>query len=74
MTNVWQHSRSFVVQFSQTVNVGESVMSGRAEHVASGKRIRFDSMEQLVNFMTAVLEEVRRDFEQADTVIEELAP
>ena len=74
MTNVWQHSRSFVVQFSQATNLGNSQISGRAEHVATGKRIRFSSMEELVNFMTTVLEEVRRNFEEADTMIEEIPP
>lgn len=74
MADAWQHSRSFVVRFSPTTNLAAREVSGRAEHVATGKMIRFASMEELINFMTTVLEEVRRNFEQADTVTEEIPP
>jgi hypothetical protein len=36
--------------------------------------IRFASMGELVNFMNTVLDEVRRNFEQADTLVEEILP
>ena len=74
MTDVWQHSRSFVVRFSPLTNLAAREVSGRAEHVATGKMIRFASMEELVNFMSTVLEDVRRNFEHADTLIEEIPP
>jgi hypothetical protein len=74
VTDVWQHSGSFVIRFSRATDPCTRRVSGRAEHVATGKMIRFASMEELVKFMTKVLEEVRLNFEQADTLIEEILP
>ena len=74
VVDAWQHSGSFVIRFSPATNLPAGLVSGRAEHVATGKTIRFASMGELVNFMNTVLGEVRRNFEQADTLVEEILP
>lgn len=70
MMDVWQHSGSFVIRFTDT-NPRTRQFFGRVEHVATGKTLRFDSMPALIDFMTGVLTEVRANFEQADTLAEE---
>jgi len=72
MTDGWQHSGSFVVRFSPVTNPRGQRFYGRVEHVATGKMLRFSSMEDMVNFMNGILIEVRDKFEAADTLVEEL--
>jgi hypothetical protein len=50
--------QAFVVQFGRETAVDTGCIAGRVEHVVSGKVARFQSMDDLVTFMTAVLREV----------------
>jgi hypothetical protein len=70
MLNGWQHRRSFVIKFSADTSPEEGRFVGRVEHVASGKTIRFESADALVSFLNDVLNNVRHEFEQADTLAE----
>jgi hypothetical protein len=71
MADSWQHSGSFVIRFNPITNPIAKRFSGRVEHVATGKMLRFESMEALTAFMTEVLTEVRSKLEQADTLAED---
>jgi hypothetical protein len=72
MADSWQHSGSFVIRFNPITHPIAKRFSGRVEHVATGKMLRFESMEELTAFMTAVLTEVRTRLEQADTLAEDV--
>ena len=50
--------QAFVVQFGRETAVDAGHMVGRVEHVVSGKVGRFQSLDELVAFMTEVLREV----------------
>jgi len=47
--------QAFVVQFGRGTAVDTGRMAGRVEHVVSGKVARFQSLEELVTFLTEVL-------------------
>jgi hypothetical protein len=49
---------AFVVQFGRETAVDAGRLVGRVEHVVSRKATRFQSLEALVAFITAVLREV----------------
>jgi len=49
---------AFVVQFGRETDVDTGRMAGRVEHVVSRKAARFQSVDELVVFMTEVLREV----------------
>ena len=51
-------AQAFVVQFGRETALDTGRMSGRVEHVVSGKGTRFQSLDALVAFMTEVLREV----------------
>ena len=51
-------TQAFVVQFGRETAVDSGHLVGRVEHVVSGKVARFQSLDELVAFMTAVLREV----------------
>jgi hypothetical protein len=51
--------RAFVVQFRAGAGVEPVRFTGRVEHMASGQATRFESVEDLVTFVTQVLTEVR---------------
>ena len=70
MLSGWQHRRSFVIKFSADTNPEEGRFVGRVEHVASGKTTRFESADALVSFLNDVLNHVRQEVEQADTLAE----
>jgi hypothetical protein len=54
-------NRAFVVQFrTQTTGVSPSY-AGRVEHVVSGEGVRFQSLEELLAFMTRVLMQVEHE-------------
>lgn len=72
MVKGWQHRRSFVIKFCAETNPEEGKFSGRVEHVASGKTTRFESSAALVSFLNDVLNKVRHEFQEADTLAEEL--
>lgn len=51
--------RAFVVQFRAPGATGGELFVGRAEHIASGDAARFRSVEDLIAFVTKVLESRR---------------
>jgi hypothetical protein len=51
-------AQAFVVQFGRETSLDPGRMAGRVEHVVSGKVARFQSLDELVAFMTGVLREV----------------
>ena len=53
-------AQAFVVQFGRDTVVDAGRMAGRVEHVVSGKAARFQSLDELVTFMTEVLREVEQ--------------
>ena len=69
----WQHKGSFVIKFGAETKATAGRFQGRIEHVGSGQAIRFDSLEKLTEFMRQVLKEVRDEFQQADTLAEEIS-
>ena len=69
----WQHKGSFVIKFGSETNAAAGKFLGRIEHVGSGQSIRFDSLDQLLEFLRRILKEVRDEFQQADTLAEEVS-
>ena len=51
-------AQAFVVQFGRETDLDTGRLAGRVEHVVSGKGARFQSLDELVAFMTEVLREV----------------
>jgi hypothetical protein len=74
MLNGWQPTRSFVIKFSLDANPEEGRFIGRVEHVASGQTTHCESSDALVRFLNDVLKKVRHEFQQADTLVEEVPP
>ena len=70
--NEWQHKGSFVIKFRPETDPLQGRLDGRIEHVASGQTIRFRSFEELVEFLERVLKQVRVEFQEADTIAEEV--
>lgn len=70
----WQHRRSFVIKFSPDTNPEDGRFIGRVEHVASGETTRFESSDALVSFLNDVLKKVRLEFQQEDTLAQEVPP
>jgi hypothetical protein len=46
---------AFVVHFRTNTNIGHGQVAGRVEHVVSGQNTHFDSLEELLTFITRVL-------------------
>lgn len=46
---------AFVVQFREGADLARGLIMGRVEHVVSGQATRFQSLDELVVFMTQVL-------------------
>lgn len=53
-----QHA--FVVQFAAETPLDATGMTGRVEHLVSGRATRFESMEALVAFMMERLQEIQK--------------
>jgi hypothetical protein len=51
-------AQAFVVQFRRETVVDTGRIAGRVEHVVSGKVARFQSLDELMAFMTEMLREV----------------
>ena len=47
--------RAFVVQFSAAADLGHHRPEGRVEHVVSGERARFHTLDELLGFMARLL-------------------
>jgi hypothetical protein len=52
--------RAFVVQLREQADVEQGLWLGRIEHVTSGRAMRFQSLEEMVTFITAVLASLTR--------------
>jgi hypothetical protein len=51
--------KAFVVQFTHETGVEAGTFCGRAEHLSTGQRVQFESAQELVEFVHAVLQEPR---------------
>ena len=51
---------AFVVQLAAETTLDATGLTGRVEHIASGQAVRFQSVEALVAFMIARLQESQR--------------
>jgi hypothetical protein len=52
-------NRAFVVQFRAQPTGAPSSYLGRVEHLVSGRVARFHTLEELLTFMTRVLDDVQ---------------
>ena len=59
--NTLQHIGAFVVQFRSESILDESVLSGRIEHVVSGRTVVFRSRSELVELLDRMVKEVRSE-------------
>lgn len=50
--------RAFVVQFSRQTEPATNSLSGRVEHLSSGRRAHFESPEELLAALRRLLEEL----------------
>lgn len=50
--------KAFVVQFATDAHIRGPKCSGRVEHLNSGRRVRFDSREELIAALTQILDEL----------------
>jgi hypothetical protein len=50
---------AFVVQFRVETDLGQGGCTGRVEHVVSGQAAHFESLDELLAFLTRVLTAVR---------------
>jgi hypothetical protein len=55
----WQQKAAFVIQLRPETDIEAGQFVGRVEHVASCRAARFHSLDELLRFMAAVLEEVK---------------
>jgi len=60
----WQHTAAFVVQFRAGTDIEAGRLEGRVEHVASTRAKRFNSLDDLLQFIAAILKELRDSNEQ----------
>jgi hypothetical protein len=51
--------RAFIVQFRAETDLTQARCAGRVEHVVSGQATHFQSLEELLAFLTRVLTTVR---------------
>jgi hypothetical protein len=51
--------KAFVVQFSRDTGTEPGVVSGRVEHLSSGRRARFNTSEELLAVLQMLLDELR---------------
>jgi hypothetical protein len=56
----WQYKAAFVIQFRTETNIETGQIAGRVEHVASCRSTRFESLDELLQFIAKVLSELRR--------------
>jgi hypothetical protein len=70
MNRGWQHSGSFVIRFNSDTSPEFRKFYGKAEHVSTGKIIRFNSIDELFDFLSQTLQETRHRFDEADTIAE----
>jgi hypothetical protein len=56
----WQHQGAFVVRFNAATNAHAHLFEGHVEHVASGARAHFSSLEEMLEFMTEALKDLTK--------------
>lgn len=56
----WQHQGAFVVRFNGYTDARAYLFQGHVEHVASGERVHFSSLEEMLEFMTVTLQDLRK--------------
>jgi len=56
--------QAFVVHLGPETGIDTGRMVGRVEHVVSRQRARFQSLDELVSFMTEVLREIKETTRQ----------
>jgi hypothetical protein len=61
-----QHTGTFVIQFRSGTDLAAGPVAGRVEHVASTRSACFDSLDELLAFLTDAL---RGNFEEQDAVL-----
>ena len=54
----WQYKAAFVIQFRPETDIEAGRFEGKVEHIASTKKTRFHSLDELLGFITKVLTEV----------------
>jgi len=52
-----QHDSAFVVQFRRGPDFETGFVEGRVEHVASGRAMRFESMDELLNLFVRLMKD-----------------
>ncbi|HZR80546.1 MAG TPA: hypothetical protein VFD92_05555 [Candidatus Binatia bacterium] len=67
---LYPSSRAFVVQFTRVGAGDQASVTGRVEHVQSGRSARFRSRDDLVEFMDGVL----KDLEERSTTEDQDGP
>jgi len=60
-----QHTNAFVVQFRRGAQAGKGQLSGRVEHVASGRTATFQTLEELPAVLLSMLENAAAEQENA---------
>jgi hypothetical protein len=65
MMNRWPHTGAFVLQFQLDTDPRTSAFQGRIEHVASGRAMRFHTIEELQTFVAELLNDMRAREEEA---------
>jgi hypothetical protein len=56
-----QHTNAFVIQFRGPTDSRASQLSGRVEHVASGRTASFQAIEELPQLLQKMLKSVRHE-------------
>ena len=56
----WQHKAAFVIQLRPETDLESGRFEGKVEHVASCKAARFQNLEDLILFISTVLEDVKK--------------
>ena len=59
MMEGWQYKAAFVIQFRPETDIEAGRFEGKAEHVASFKATRFHSLDELLDFISSVLTDIR---------------
>jgi hypothetical protein len=55
----WQYRAAFVIQFRPESDIEAGLFEGKIEHMTSHKAVRFHSLDEMLEFITGVLSEVR---------------
>jgi hypothetical protein len=56
-----QHTSAFVIQFRAGAETREDPLPGRVEHVASGRTVTFESIDDLPHLLRQMLRNARGD-------------